>query len=99
MVPITAIPLDLPVFQPNRAKSDATYAYRVSPGPVGAKSTGMLFQNVIRQQANAPSKAMVRQLSLDRAKGKGSSSIEVRIQSGERTVSQVWREGRTLAIV
>ncbi len=96
LTPLTALPVELPVFQGDQAKGLQTYSYQVSSGPAGTKALGELdFAYQVEQEVNKPEPDHVKGLVADSfAKDVAvQETVEVRIKGFDRQVRQLWQKG------
>ena len=95
--PLSALPIDLPLFQGNAAKGLESFSYEVNDGPAGKKKAlgdvGFIYD--VEQAVASPSRQHVKDLvpqgftkDLD-----ARPMVEVHMKSAGRQVQQLWQAG------
>jgi hypothetical protein len=95
LTPLTALPLDLPVFAED--KSAQRFGYEVISGPGGVKALGDIgFAIEVEQKTVAPEPASVKALLADdfRKDLEARPVLKVELRAPGRKVVQLWQEGR-----
>lgn len=94
--PLSALPIDLPLFGGGEAKGMQTFAYQMHTGPAETKQLGQLgFAYNVEQRVNPVSSEHVKGL-LNETFAKSLTKqpvVEVRLKSGHRQVHQLWQPG------
>jgi len=97
LVPLTALPLDLPVLQSDGSKGAGSFSYRAISGPAGTKTVGEVdFAIQVRQRLSLPETEQIKGL-LDDEYAKDlrlHPAVEVRLTAPGREVRQLWQAGR-----
>ncbi len=92
--PLTALPVDLPVFLRSNAKGAGDFEYQASSGPPGAKAVGEIgFTFSVQQKIAVSKQERAKRLtpkSLARSLG-DEAGVEVEIRRFDRSVRQLWR--------
>ena len=94
--PLSALPIDLPLFVGGEAKGMQTFAYQMHTGPAETKEIGQLgFAYNVEQRVNSiPSEHVKGLLNETFAKSLAYVPVvEVRLKSGNRHVDQLWQPG------
>jgi hypothetical protein len=94
--PLSALPIDLPLFTGGEAKGMQTFAYQMHTGPEEAKELGQLgFAYHVEQRVDpSPSEHVKGLLNETFAKSLTAQPVvEVRLKSGRRQVRQLWQPG------
>jgi hypothetical protein len=94
--PLTALPLDFPLFHGGEAKGLEKFSYEASVGPAGTKALGDLgFSFDVQQDVQvAPAEQVKGLLSDEFTKDlETHPAIEVKLQKFDRKVRQVWQAG------
>ena len=94
--PLTALPVDLPLFLGDQAKGMQTFTYETRMGPPGVKNVGELgFAHQIEQQVTPVASSEVKGLLSDSyAKSLTEQpTVEVRLKAYDRQVRQLWQPG------
>lgn len=96
MSPLTALPLDVPLFLGGRIKGSQSFRYEAISGPPGQKAVGDIgFGFEVRQSFSRPEAAHVKGL-VNEAFAKSIQTrpaVEVRLDSFDRQVRQLWQPG------
>jgi hypothetical protein len=94
--PLTALPVDLPLFLGDQTKGMQTFTYETHDGPAETKKVGELgFAYQIEQQVTSVSSEEVKGL-LNETFTKGLTKqpvVEVQLKSGQQQVRQLWQPG------
>ncbi len=94
--PLTALPIDLPLFRAGQAKGMETFTYETHSGPRGTKAVGDVgFAYHVKQQI-APADADEAKTLVGESLAKGLQQkplVEVRIVGPQRRVRQLWQPG------
>jgi hypothetical protein len=95
MASVNALPLGLPAFQPQGAKSLDGFTYTSAPLPAGVKDAGMIrFAHTVKQEVRAPSAKALKQVPQLYAKDIQAKPVtEVRLDDGKQSLTQVWQRG------
>ena len=94
--PMTALPLDLPLFSGDQTKGMQTFTYETHAGPAGTKEVGELgFAHQVEQQVTPVATEQVKGLIHETyTKSLGEQPVvEVQLKSGEQQVRQLWQPG------
>ena len=94
--PLTALPLDLPLFTAGRAKGLQRFSYEAVAGPSGRKALGDLGFLISVEQEIAPATAQRAKALLPQDFAKDletKPAIEVRLKSRQSQVRQLWKPG------
>jgi hypothetical protein len=97
-VPITAIPLDMPVFLPSEDKGTTDFGYQaIIPDEEGKKAlddVGFKFQ--VKQTTQAPNRDELKDLVAEEfTKGLAEKKVlEFKFEAGRRKARQIWQEGQ-----
>jgi hypothetical protein len=92
--PLTALPIDMPVFVSNHAKSTQKFQYEAMPGPAGQKMLGDVTFATEIEQAFGPAKPeevkglLASELTKDVHSG---PVAEIRLNSFQTRVRQLWQ--------
>lgn len=95
--PLSALPLDLPLFQGGQTKGMQTFNYEANIGPAGAKAVGDLgFAYEVQQEISQPQPEQVKGLVDDSFKKslENKPVVEVRLKRFDRQVRQLWQPGQ-----
>lgn len=94
--PLTALPVDLPLFVGGEAKGMQTFTYETHTGPPGTKKVGELgFAYQVEQQVTPMTSEQVKGLVHD-SLTKGLTNepvVEVQLKNGLQQVRQLWQPG------
>ena len=94
--PLTALPLDLPLFLDEGTKATSQFVYETYVGPAGTKAIGEIgFTRGVRQDVGLKETEGVKSL-LDEQFVKSLPTdplVEVQLSSQERSVRQLWQAG------
>ncbi len=97
LTPLSALPLDFPVFQQSQQKPQQSYQYKAVSGYPGKKAVDdIAFIYSVTQKSSTAEPAVVKSLlgeSYQKNLGGGADPIDVRIQSVDREVRQLWHPG------
>jgi hypothetical protein len=95
LVPLNALPIDLPAFLPQGAKPAGSFTYTSQPLPAESKDPGVIrFEHTIEQQVQAPGAKALRNVPQQYAKALEQKPIvEVRLKDQDRSVVQLWQKG------
>ena len=94
--PLSALPLDLPLFSGNQAKGMQTFMYETHTGPPGEKAVGELgFAHQVEQQVKPVATEQVKGLIHETYTKSLTEQpvVEVKLKSGEQQVRQLWQPG------
>jgi len=94
--PLSALPLDLPLFSGDQAKGMQTFMYETHGGPAGEKAVGELgFAHQVEQQVEPVATEQVKGLVHETYTKSLTEQpvVEVKLKSGERQVRQLWQPG------
>lgn len=94
--PLSALPLDLPLFSGNQSKGMQTFMYETHAGKPGEKAVGELgFAHQVEQQVESVATEQVKGLVHETYTKSLSAQpvVEVKLKSGERQVRQLWQPG------
>lgn len=96
LMPLNALPIDLPAFVPQGAKAAGTFAYVSQPVGAGAKDLDLVrFAHEVEQSVSAPTPKALEQVPEAFAKDiERAPVVEVRLKDHLRSVAQLWQEGR-----
>jgi hypothetical protein len=94
--PLTALPIDLPLFAGGQMKGAQQFTYEAVPGPAGQKAVGeMGFVMNVQQEIETAKPAQIKELLADEfAKDlQTKTTVEVRLKSPQGRVRQLWQPG------
>ena len=94
--PLTALPVDIPLFRGGQAKGLEKFSYEANVGPAGTKALGDLgFSNEVEQDVQTASADQAKGLlNIDFAKDLTvRPAVEVKLKKFDRQVRQIWRPG------
>ncbi|MGE0756410.1 MAG: hypothetical protein AB7O38_05300 [Pirellulaceae bacterium] len=94
--PLTALPIDLPLFLGGPTKGTQAFQYESIPGPVGTKALGDVgFSFQVEQGLDTPEPKQVEGLLYDDfAKSLTPGQVvEVQLKTADRQVKQLWQPG------
>lgn len=94
--PISALPLDLPLFSGGGAKGKQTYMYETHTGTPGVKEVGELgFAHQVEQEVQPVENEQVKGLVHETYTKSLTNDpvVEVQLKSGPRQVRQLWQPG------
>lgn len=94
MTPLTALPIDLPVFLSGGLKGDQKFEYTATPGPTGKKALGdVSFAFSVSQSSKAAEPARAKSLLHDSFSKDLTTkpAVEIHLKSSDREVQQLWR--------
>lgn len=95
--PLSALPLDLPLFQGGQTKGTQKFNYEANIGPAGEKAVGDLgFTYEVQQDVSEPQAEQVKGLVDDSFKKslENKPVVEVRLKRFDRQVRQLWQPGQ-----
>lgn len=95
--PLTALPIDLPLFQPGGTKGLGKFSYQANVGPAGKKALGEVgFAYEIEQDISEPAVQQVKGLLPDSFTKDLAVKpmVEVRMRGAGRQVRQLWQAGQ-----
>lgn len=95
MASVNVLPIGLPAFLPQGAKSLEGFTYTSAPLPAGVKdATTIRFAHTIRQDVRAPGAKSLKQVPQLFAKDIQAKPLtEVQLAEGKQTMTQLWQKG------
>jgi len=93
--PLTALPLDLPVFSSKGSKSIGEFTYLSQPLPAGSKDTSVLrFAHEVKQKVQPATAKALKSLPDSFSKNLENNPVrEIHLDGPHRSVIQLWQKG------